>query len=533
MKKIFSTIGIILLMGGLLCKVPCAFASDAAQLISQIPIQHEGRMKSFDVFARETLRQLAGKETWQKEPASLFIFKHLAHPRELLQIPLVRLDNLPLKDHLGLPADRKYFSYMELKPSLNELTALAASGQKKRDDDLKPTQLEQKAEFLYKQMVTLDKLIVGELLQVIPPDGKGRAWSTPKEAANPLAAQFRQLTTLYAAGQETEFVHQTGQWIKETARYLSPHTIKTIRLENVYYRIKAFRMAWILYLIAFIALVTGRPLLRKIGYGALAAGLIYHSLGLILRCLILSRPPVSNMFESMIFMNWILMVSAVIYFLVKKVDYLLEAGALASVLVMIYADLLPIERSLGVLVPVLRSNYWLTLHVLTVVSSYGIFGLCMALGHRQLFLSALGRIDAQQEKLSAHLIYRLIQAGVIALGVGTFLGGIWANESWGRFWGWDPKETWALITFLGYMVVVHLRATNKLNNFWVAACSLLGFLLVLMTWYGVNFLLGKGLHSYGFGSGGTQWVLCYLIFELFFLVFVFIKKYAKPGIYRA
>ena len=105
---------------------------------------------------------------------------------------------------------------------------------------------------------------------------------------------------------------------------------------------------------------------------------------------------------------------------------------------------------------------------------------------------------------------------------------MWANESWGRFWGWDPKETWALITFLGYAIVIHLKFAKILRPFGLALSSILGFLLVLMTWYGVNFVLGRGLHSYGQGSGGLVWIIYYLIFEALFLSAVLMKKYYQP-----
>jgi len=230
------------------------------------------------------------------------------------------------------------------------------------------------------------------------------------------------------------------------------------------------------------------------------------------------------MYESMIFMNWIIMVSAIIYFLMLKKRFVLTVSALISTVVMIYADLLPIEQSMGVLMPVLQSHFWLTMHVLIIVASYGFFGLAMALGHRHLFLCTMDRMSQAAQISSGSVMYKMIQVGVWTLGVGTVLGGVWANESWGRFWGWDPKETWALITFLGYMVIVHLRAKSKLDDFGLAVSAILGFLLVLMTWYGVNFLLGRGLHSYGNGSGGTRWMIGYLVFEVLFVVWCFFKR---------
>jgi ABC-type transport system involved in cytochrome c biogenesis permease subunit len=230
------------------------------------------------------------------------------------------------------------------------------------------------------------------------------------------------------------------------------------------------------------------------------------------------------MYESMVFMNWALVVAAFIFAGVKKNLVPLTTAAFASGLIMLYANLLPIDPSLEVLVPVLRSNYWLTIHVMTIVSSYGIFGLALALGHRHLFLWVKGRFTKKAEEESANLIHKVIQLGVLFIGTGTVLGGVWANESWGRFWGWDPKETWALITFLGYLVPVHLRYAKKLSNFGMALFSIVNFLLVLMTWYGVNFVLGRGLHSYGAGTGGMQWIIYYLIFEAGFVAYILANR---------
>ena len=123
---------------------------------------------------------------------------------------------------------------------------------------------------------------------------------------------------------------------------------------------------------------------------------------------------------------------------------------------------------------------------------------------------------------------RIVTAAALILGIGTVLGGVWANESWGRFWGWDPKEAWALITFLGYLLIVHLRHYHRMNNFWLGLSSIVGFLLVIMTWYGVNFLLGRGLHSYASGSGNSFWVVVYLVVELLFVCTVFALRSETP-----
>ena len=114
-------------------------------------------------------------------------------------------------------------------------------------------------------------------------------------------------------------------------------------------------------------------------------------------------------------------------------------------------------------------------------------------------------------KLLSQLNYRVLQVGVLLLTTGIILGGIWAHFSWGRFWGWDPKETWALIALLCYLVPLHGRLVGWIGNFGISVASVAAFNAVLMAWYGVNFVLGTGLHSYGFGTGGSEWMLASVV----------------------
>ena len=115
------------------------------------------------------------------------------------------------------------------------------------------------------------------------------------------------------------------------------------------------------------------------------------------------------------------------------------------------------------------------------------------------------------------LTYKFLQAGVLLLILGTFLGASWGDYAWGRFWGWDPKEVWALITLLGYLALLHARRIGWVGHFGMAAFSVLCFTLVLTTWYGVNFVLGTGLHSYGSGGGGQGYVLAAVALQFLYV----------------
>ena len=118
----------------------------------------------------------------------------------------------------------------------------------------------------------------------------------------------------------------------------------------------------------------------------------------------------------------------------------------------------------------------------------------------------------------------IVRRGWRGVPIAMTLGGVWANYSWGRFWDWDPKETWALITLLGYLIVLHGRIAGKWGGFGMAVGSVLAFLGVLMAWYGVNFVLGKGLHSYGFGNGGQIYVGAFALLEVLFLTFALLRR---------
>lgn len=220
---------------------------------------------------------------------------------------------------------------------------------------------------------------------------------------------------------------------------------------------------------------------------------------LLLRMAILGRPPVTSMYETLLFVPWVI---ALLGLLFKQRNTLL---LLAFFSILYFTDHSP---HLETLQPVLNSQLWLTIHVLMVVGSYGIFALASLLGHLYL-------LKPTQSKLLLKMLY----LGVIALTAGTLLGGVWAAQSWGRFWDWDPKESWAFISISFYLVAIHLYRFGKIGMRGLAVGSVVGFLAISFCWYGVNYLLGTGLHSYGFGTGGVIYYLIFIALEVLFLLF--------------
>jgi cytochrome c-type biogenesis protein CcsB len=515
MKRFSLTLSLLFLTI-LACNVASASGNGGG-----IPIQHHGRIKPFSAFAQDTLQLVSGKSSWQGQNAADFILENLDHPQAFLELPLIRVEHPDLKKLLKLPDEGKNFSYRQLEPSFHALEAMLQSSSEKRNKDNRPSAIEQQAELVYQRLTTVQELSTGETITVVP--AAGAAWVSPFKIAGEKADQFKKLVKAQAV-KDPAADREVENWMAQVVSSLEPGMSGRLKMETAYYGLQPFNFASIFYLLGFICLLLARPLFQTAGKFLILAGFIAHSGGILLRWLILVRPPVANMYETMVFMDWVLMLTVGIFVVIQKRKAFLSSGALVSALIMLYARLLPVDQSLDVLAPVLRSSYWLTVHVITIISSYSLFAFAMAVAHRHLFLSVQGKMTAQEDQVSAHTINRLLQAGQIALGAGTILGGVWANESWGRFWGWDPKETWAFITFLGYMAILHLRYSKKLSNFALAVGAILGFLLVVMTWYGVNFVLGRGMHSYGSGSGGVVWIIYYLVFEAGFLGYVWFKR---------
>jgi ABC-type transport system involved in cytochrome c biogenesis permease subunit len=208
-----------------------------------------------------------------------------------------------------------------------------------------------------------------------------------------------------------------------------------------------------------------------------------------------------------------------VFFIRYRAWFYLLAALPVSVSILFIVGQFPLilSNNIDPLVPVLRSNYWLTIHVLTITLSYAAFALAMGFAHIMLFRYLRDPEHAAADATMHFWLYRILQLGVLLLAAGTILGGVWANYSWGRFWGWDPKETWALITLLCYILVLHGRLAGWWADFGLIMGSVICFLSVVMAWYGVNFILGAGLHSYGFGVGGESYVMVAVALDLAFV----------------
>jgi cytochrome c-type biogenesis protein CcsB len=236
--------------------------------------------------------------------------------------------------------------------------------------------------------------------------------------------------------------------------------------------------------------------------GLLLIGFLVHTTAIALRWYIAGRAPMSNTYETMIYIAWAAMLAGFLF--TKRNRVVLPATALLSTLTLFVANLSWMDPEITNLVPVLKS-YWLTIHVAVITASYGFFGLGAILGIIVLLLLSLKSkenksiIDNQVGSIT-DISELNLTLGLYLLTIGSFLGAVWANESWGRYWGWDPKETWALITMLVYAFILHMRLIPSFKTpFSFNFGSLIGLGSVLMTYFGVNYYL-SGLHSYAGGD---------------------------------
>jgi ABC-type transport system involved in cytochrome c biogenesis permease subunit len=512
-----------------------------------IAIQDGGRLKPLDTFARETARRVSGAvpftggESVKGMDPVEWILAMLSDPHRWREEPIVKVSHAGLRAAAGLPPkENQRYSFTELTTHAGFLAAADKVHAKQRQDrEAKLDPVEREIATLYDTLGVMAGIFSGESLRIVPhPSDKNATWFSLADLDQVEQAPIQRIRTLtaalvtaYQSGDKANVsaaASALGRRLAELAPAVYPAS-KELGVEVGYNRFKPFRLAWVAYLFGFLFLLASFPLAARwagwTGMALVLVGFVLHAYGMGLRVYISGRPPVTNMYESVVWVAWGAMLFALIFEAVYKARYFAVAAAGLATLCLILADNVPIlDGSIEPLVPVLRDNMWLTVHVLTITLGYAAFLLAMGLGHLILGLYFFSPGRTVLFKTLSLFLYRALQVGTLLLATGTMLGGVWASYSWGRFWGWDPKETWAFIALLGYLAVLHGRMVGWIKEFGMAVGAILGFLLVLMAWYGVNFVLGTGLHSYGFGSGGYIYVGGFVAFEVAVIVAALLRR---------
>ena len=485
-----------------------------------LAIQHRGRVKPFFGFTQEMAASLTGRTTVTipdqgRLGSRQLILSLWQHPEGWEAQPVILLDNAALRKEVGIEGTGRFYSFRQLNelPRLAQLAAEADAARASGTTAPVPP-LASAAQTVRMRLAIFSSLRSGEAFRMLPPPEGSR----PEAAWAPV---------LFQSAEAIHSLQARGDFSRAK-----------LEAESFYFIFHPFRWAWVAWLLSAICLlVTVKAAAgfgRRLGWLFALAGFVLLVGGFALRIWLSGRPPVTNMYESILWVAFATALFALIFSYRHRSPIYLLAAAPVVILCLIASDLQPavLDPAMNPLVPVLRSNFWLTTHVLTITLSYGAFALAAALGHF-LVIGAIRKnsLLPNDDPGVLHL-YRSLQIGILLLAAGVILGGVWANYSWGRFWDWDPKETWSLVAFLSYVILLHGRLAGWWTGYGLAVGSIAGFLTILMAWYGVNFVLGKGLHSYGFGAGGQSYVGTFALAEIAFILFALLRR-PRPAPTRA
>jgi cytochrome c-type biogenesis protein CcsB len=509
--------------------------------IGQVAIQDGGRKKPLDTFASESFQMIYGRralkdpKTEKYVPALDSLLSMWCGKTDWKSSAIILVPDAALRREMSLDLTRTHFSLVELQENTKLIDhSRTIDAKHSRREDLNA--LETEAEVILIRMQQLENILRGRSFTVVPNPEKPKGnWFTLQDARSiygesasaKITQLFGELSGVYLNRNNEAFSLKSQQFRAALEEFAPGHypSIKETGVEIHYNHTHPFRWSWIFYGISFFLLLV--PSFRRLAVFVFGLGLVMHIYGLGLRSWIGGRAPVTNMYESVVWVSLGVAAFAWIFTLIYKGrTYLLSAAPLA-ILGLILADNFPavLNPRIGPLPPVLRDNFWLTTHVLTITLGYAAFGLAMGFGHVILIRYLVKPKSVGDDSPLYQMLYRVLQIGVLLLAAGTILGGVWANYSWGRFWGWDPKETWALIALLVYIFALHGRFAGWWKNFGLSVWAVVGFSSIIMAWYGVNFVLGKGLHSYGFGGGGGVWIGSLVAVDLVFVGICIAARY--------
>ena len=507
---------------------------DHSNKFGELVIQDTGgRMKPINTFSSELLRKVSKSDTYKGLNSDQVLLSILRNPLAWYSEPIIYIKrgNDSIRRMLGIDEKQKYAAFMDFfdeqgnyKISTNLENAYKSS---------LPTQFEKDFIESDRKVNLLFSALEGDILRIFPkPNDLNNKWVSYSELKD---QNFRGIDSLFVNNifplylreldnsiQFNDYKQAEGmlESIKGFQLKYSGDIMPTdnkIKAEVLYNKINVFEKLFIWYfsvgMLFFLFIVfdifSDNSLVKKIMKyilllfkSSIFVLFFVHTLGLIARWFISGHAPWGDAYESMIYVAWATMGVGLLF--AKKSDLTVASTAFVSSMILMIAHWNWMDPSIANLVPVLDS-YWLMIHVSVIVGSYGPFTLGMILGIVSLilmiFLTNKNKEIIKLKLKELTIINELsLTVGLIMLTIGNFLGGMWANESWGRYWGWDPKETWALISILIYAFVLHMRLIPKLRGNWLFnLMSIIAFASIMMTYFGVNFYL-VGLHSYASGD---------------------------------
>ena len=511
-------------------------AKEHADKFGKLVVQDEGgRMKPINTFSSELLRKLSLKDKFHGMDGDQVFLSMMMSPAVWYNTEFIALDksrgqNDSIRKLIGVPPGTEYVKATDffdeeggykLSPVLREATATN-----------NPDQFEKDIKAVNIRLNLLDQALSGKIIKIFPLlNDENNKWISALDyrggqyqVSDSLYGNFIKnalpyyLMTLQKAQQSGDYTDADKlleafvQNQKNHGSEILPSERK-IETEVIYNKLDIFNRLYrsyavvgvLMFFVLIFQIFRDREIWRVITYffkGTIVLFFLWHTAGLILRWYISGHAPWSDAYESILYVSWATMGMGLLF--IRKSDITLSAAAFVTALLLWVAHQSWVDPAISNLVPVLDS-YWLMIHVAVIVGSYGPLTVGMILGVVSLLLIILtnkknkARMDINIKELT--IINELaLTVGLVMLTIGNFLGGQWANESWGRYWGWDPKETWALISIMIYAFVIHARIIPGLRGRWTFNfLSVVAFGSIMMTYFGVNFYLA-GLHSYASGA---------------------------------
>ena len=526
--------------------------------LNQLLVQdRQGRIEPVNTLASEVLRKLTRKSSYEGLSATEVFAGMTAMPDAWKNEPLIKIANSELSKQLNLKGNfASFVQLVDLTAGNYKLRSLVDEAYKKRPNernkfDKEVINVDERVNICY-------QIFNGEFLRVLPDTtDANHTWMTEAKyfsgiRANP--AKDERLVTNYLESLQGAMLSdnyvQADYSLQALLDFQQEHgselllpTAK-IKLEILYNNLNIFGLlsrlcallGLVLLVIHLVNVFNPRLQLKNVlltGNWFVALIFVVYTAAMAVRWYISDHAPWSNSYETLLFVGWATLLSGFVF--LKKSQITLAVTSILASLILMVAGMSWLNPEITNLVPVLKS-YWLIVHVAVITASYGFLGIAALLGMLNLLLMIF-RTQKNLRNTSltiielAIIIELSLIVGLILLTIGAFIGGVWANESWGRYWGWDPKETWALVTILVYSFIIHLRKVPGIYSHYVlSSASLVGFSSVLMTFFGVNYYL-SGMHSYGQGDPPPVPSGVYVMIVVIVLIVVLAgfseKKYGK------
>ena len=434
------------------------------------------------------------------------------------------------KTRLGLPLDQNQFSFIDIALKSTEISEVAKGLVNKSPAAYTPDEAElvQVTSNLFRWSQNYK-----DLPFTVIPSSQGDKWLSPWDALTTDFSndQSRQLVILwgsmavsYMQGNDVAFNMTAHLYLDNVRGVLTKDDLKKVDrfpLELFYQQNSPFTWSIMFYIFAFIFFVvsftSSKPLWYNLGLFSVIAGFIPHVTGLAMRIIIMNRPPVSSLYETFIFVGFIAVFLGLMIEHYNRQWLGIVTAAISGTALLFIANKYSAEGdTLKVLIAVLNSNFWLANHVTTITMGYAATCVGGLLGHIWL-LQAVFKKDIQTLDKTYKTTLGILGVALCLTFLGTNLGGIWADQSWGRFWGWDPKENGALMIVLWTTLLFHAKVADMIGPLGLAVGAVIGMMVVMWAWFGVN-LLSVGLHSYGFTSGVATSLIVYAVVEIIFLL---------------